>query len=95
MANADVFTERLTERFLRSELKKSVGAQLRVEIPLTSCTECGAELRQNQETCPRCHHPRWYTLKKTSILLLIIVLLVALTKYLVVFVDRTLSQWFG
>jgi hypothetical protein len=44
---------------------------------------------------PGCHHPRWYTLKKTSILLLIIVLLLALIKYVVVFGDRTLSQWFG
>jgi uncharacterized paraquat-inducible protein A len=74
---------------------KGVGAQLTVEILLTRCTECGAELRKNQETCPRCHHPRWYTLKKTSILLLIIVLLVVLIKYVVVFGDRTLNQWLG
>jgi uncharacterized OB-fold protein len=66
-----------------------------METALTSCTECGATLGANRELCPRCHRPRWYTLKKISVCLLIIAILVALIKYAVVYGDRTLSQWFG
>jgi uncharacterized OB-fold protein len=66
-----------------------------METTLISCTECGANVQGDQELCPRCHRPRWYTLKKISACLLIIVILVALVKYVVMYGDRTLSQWFG
>jgi uncharacterized paraquat-inducible protein A len=75
--------------------RKIVGVCSAVETVLTSCTECGAELKRNQQTCSRCHRPRWYTLKKLSILLFIIVLIMGFIKYVVVFGDHTLSQWFG
>jgi hypothetical protein len=55
----------------------------------------GANIPPNQELCPRCHRPRWYTLKKLAVLLLIIGLLMALIKYSVEYGDRTLSLWFG
>jgi hypothetical protein len=83
--------------FFSQDLKGSAADQAPVtmETALTSCTECGADFPRNQDLCPRCHRPRWYTLKKLSALLLIIGLLVALIKYLVVYGDRTLSQWLG
>jgi hypothetical protein len=62
---------------------------------VSTCTECGADLPSDQDTCPRCHRPRWYTLKKISIFVLVIVTLMIFIKYVVVFGDRTLSQWFG
>jgi uncharacterized paraquat-inducible protein A len=66
-----------------------------METTLISCTECGANPRGDQVLCPRCHRPRWYTLKKISACLLIIVILMALIKYLAVYGDRMLSLWFG
>ena len=66
-----------------------------METVATSCTECGASRPPDQGLCPRCHRPRWYTLKKISACLLIVVILAALIKYAVVYGDRTLSLWFG
>jgi hypothetical protein len=66
-----------------------------MEAALASCTECGSNLLENSDICPRCHRPRWYTLKKLSVLLLIIGLLAALIKCAAVYGDRALSQWFG
>jgi hypothetical protein len=65
-----------------------------METALASCTECGANLPPNRGLCPRCHRPRWYTLKKLSVLLLIVALLVTLLKFIAVYGDRTLSQWY-
>jgi len=62
---------------------------------LTRCTECGAAVRNDASTCPRCRYPRWYTLKKVAICLLVVGLLIGLTKYLMMFGDRTLALWFG
>ena len=62
---------------------------------MSSCTECGAQVHAGRETCPRCHRPRWYTLKKISLFLLVIVVLMGFIKYIVTVGDRTLSQWFG
>jgi hypothetical protein len=73
---------------------ETVG-QVTLETALTSCTECGAEVGGHQDLCPRCHRPRWYTLKKISACVLIIVILMALIKYAAVYGDRTLGQWFG
>jgi uncharacterized OB-fold protein len=66
-----------------------------METALTSCTECGANVQGDQGLCPRCHRPRWYTLKKISAVLVIIVILMTLIKFLAVYGDRTLSLWFG
>jgi uncharacterized paraquat-inducible protein A len=66
-----------------------------METALTSCTECGANIDRNQLLCPRCHRPRWYTLKKLSVLLLIVGLLAALIKLIVEYGVLTLSQWYG
>jgi len=62
---------------------------------VASCTECGAYIEGDRDTCPRCHRPKWYTLKKISICLLVIATLMLFIKYVAVFGDRTLSQWFG
>ncbi len=61
----------------------------------TSCTECGAEVQGHQTLCPNCYRPRWYTLKKVSACLLVILILAVLLRYLVGYGDRTLAQWFG
>jgi uncharacterized paraquat-inducible protein A len=66
-----------------------------METALTSCTECGAKIRGDDGLCPRCHHPRWYTLKKISAFLLIVAILAALIKCVVMYGDRTLNLWFG
>ncbi len=66
-----------------------------MEIGLSSCTECGAHVKDDQSTCPKCHRPRWYTLKKISICLLILASLAMCIKIMVTYGDRTLSQWFG
>jgi hypothetical protein len=61
---------------------------------LTRCTECGAAVG-DAATCPRCRHPRWYTLKKVALCLLVVGILIGLTKYLMTFGERTLALWFG
>jgi uncharacterized paraquat-inducible protein A len=66
-----------------------------METALASCTECGANIAPNQGLCPRCHRPRWYTLKKLSVLLLIVGLLAALIKLIVEYGVLTLGQWYG
>ncbi len=62
---------------------------------MSSCTECGAHFPKGRSTCSTCHRPRWYTLKKISICMVIIIILALVTKYIVMTGDRTLSQWFG
>lgn len=59
-----------------------------------TCTECGAPVN-NAAVCPRCRHPKWYTLKKVTICFVIVLGLIAITKYFVSVGDRTLAQWFG
>ena len=59
------------------------------------CTECGASIRRDQPVCPRCHRPRWYTLKKISLCLLIVGALVLLIHYAARYADKTLGLWFG
>ena len=66
-----------------------------METALATCTECGAKILPNQELCPRCHHPRWYTLKKLAVLLLIIGLLMVFIKFSVEYGSSTLNLWFG
>lgn len=61
---------------------------------LNTCTECGAAVG-NASICSRCRYPRWYTLKKVAICLLVVGVLIGFTKYLMMFGDRTLTQWFG
>jgi hypothetical protein len=31
------------------------------------CTECGTRVFSTEGVCPRCRHPRWYTLRKVAI----------------------------
>jgi len=66
-----------------------------METASTSCTECGAVIPTDRGLCPRCHRPRWYTLKKVSVCLLVVVILAVLIRYVVRSGDRTLSLWFG
>jgi len=71
-----------------------------METALARCTECGANIAPKQGLCPRCHRPRWYTLRKLSVLLLIVALLVvallaALIKLIVEYGVLTLSQWYA
>jgi uncharacterized paraquat-inducible protein A len=61
----------------------------------TSCTECGAVIPGDRSSCPRCHLPRWYTLKKVSLCVVVVVVLAILVRYAVQFGERTLSLWFG
>jgi uncharacterized OB-fold protein len=61
----------------------------------TSCTECGAVMKPDQVLCPRCHRPRWHTLKKVSACLLIVAVFAILIRYAVMYGDRTLNLWFG
>jgi hypothetical protein len=62
---------------------------------VTNCTECGAGVQGHEELCPRCHRPRWYTLKKVSACFLIIVVLMVLIKSVALYGDRALSLWTG
>ncbi len=66
-----------------------------METALARCTECGANIAPKQGLCPRCHRPRWYTLRKLSVLLLIVALLAALIKLIVQYGVLTLSQWYA
>ena len=66
-----------------------------METALARCTECGANTAPKQGLCPRCHRPRWYTLRKLSVLLLIVALLAALIKLIVQYGVLTLSQWYA
>ena len=66
-----------------------------METVATSCTECGAAMKPAQVLCPRCHRPRWHTLKKVSACLLVVALLAILIRIIVIYGDRTLSLWFG
>ena len=66
-----------------------------METVSTSCTECGTVMPPDQGLCPKCHHPRWYTLKKVSICLLIVVTLAVVIRYVVMSGTRALSMWFG
>jgi hypothetical protein len=46
--------------------------------------------------CPRCMHPKWYTLKKKmSICLIALLALVLLIKLMAITGERSLGQWFG
>ena len=62
---------------------------------MTTCTECGAEVPSGNAVCPRCMHPKWYTLKKMSICLVALLALVLLIKLMVITGERSLGQWFG
>jgi uncharacterized OB-fold protein len=66
-----------------------------METVSTSCTECGAVIPSGRSLCPRCHRPRWYTLKKVSLCVLVVVVLAILIRYTVQFGDRAMSFWFG
>ena len=65
-----------------------------METALASCTECGA-VSEGDQLCPRCHRPRWYTLRKISLCLLVISVLAILIKAIATYGDRTMSLWFG
>jgi hypothetical protein len=66
-----------------------------METRLARCTECGADIPGDRGLCPRCHHPRWYTLKKVSLCTAVVFALALLIRYAVRFGDRALSFWFG
>jgi hypothetical protein len=46
------------------------------------CTECGARVISTEGACPRCRHPRWYTLRKVAICFAIVAALLLLIRYL-------------
>ena len=71
----------------------SAGPRVVLLVGIAAVVEAGATVLQakvpldvqgDQELCPRCHRPRWYTLKRISACLLIIVILMVLIKYLAV-----------
>jgi hypothetical protein len=46
------------------------------------CTECGTLVVSTEEVCPRCRHPRWYTLRKVAICFAIVAALLFVIRYL-------------
>jgi uncharacterized OB-fold protein len=46
------------------------------------CTECGTRVVSTEGVCPRCRHPRWYTLRKVAICLAIVAALLVVIRYL-------------
>ena len=66
-----------------------------METASTSCTECDAIIPSDRSLCPRCHRPRWYTLKKVSLCVALVVVLATLIRYAVRLGDRIMSLWFG
>jgi hypothetical protein len=66
-----------------------------METGSTSCTECGALIPSDRSLCPRCHRPRWYTLKKVSVCMVVVVVLAILIRCAVQFGDRIMTMWPG
>lgn len=62
---------------------------------MTTCTECGATVPPGDAVCPRCRRPKWYTLRKVGICLVVMAILIVVIKLMVIAGEHTLNQWFG